>query len=383
MFVTTACLHALQLSLFMLLEVFWPLALGFLLSRWSRQSFRRGPWRCARPPRLKALCVVCRTGCSQLLLLLRGRRGRAGSVRRGAHFVNAIYFEFASTNLSFRALFESLSDCSSSRPSSLGGLLIARWSCDHLRSTLRQRSSTQAKAPFRARNSRARDGRPGEPWHSYHRRAYSLCGSSRPSVHRDRPTTSTWTCTASTVTSGLGFLIAGALAALGPNSWGRLLLDEHIPTLNEFWAPSSDRSSPAELRLSVGNVPLAVVLWNEASARRVKLHIRRPAHPPDLDIYRKYYGAGCRSTSSSRSLGQGHRQLRDVRGGRATYPAARKYSDRCSRIGRMIRSANMKLIHSAEADASVPQHDRERTLPPSRRAQHGDDRSVRRGPRTR
>src|SRR5205085_124996 len=61
---------------------------------------------------------------------------------------------------------------------------------------------------------------------------------------------------------GLGFLIAGALAAWVPNSfWQAFFLTDH-PTLNEFWGPLvGPVISMLSFVCSIGNVPLAAVLW--------------------------------------------------------------------------------------------------------------------------
>src|SRR5260370_13924031 len=62
---------------------------------------------------------------------------------------------------------------------------------------------------------------------------------------------------------GVGFLIAGALAAWVPNSWWQAFFLSNNPTLNEFWGPLiGPIISMLSFVCSVGNVPLAVVLWN-------------------------------------------------------------------------------------------------------------------------
>src|SRR2546430_2340516 len=70
-----------------------------------------------------------------------------------------------------------------------------------------------------------------------------------------------WAAVARDVFGGL--LIAGALAAWVPDSfWQSLFLESH-PTLAKFWGPLI---GPAVAMLSfvcsIGNVPLAAVLWN-------------------------------------------------------------------------------------------------------------------------
>jgi uncharacterized membrane protein YraQ (UPF0718 family) len=90
-----------------------------------------------------------------------------------------------------------------------------------------------------------------------------------------------------------GLLIAGALAAWVPASfWQRLFLEHHA-TLAKFWGPLI---GPAVAILSfvcsIGNVPLAAVLWNGGiSFGGVLAFIFGDLIIlPILDIYRRYYG---------------------------------------------------------------------------------------------
>ena len=100
-----------------------------------------------------------------------------------------------------------------------------------------------------------------------------------------------WAAVARDVFGGL--LIAGALAAWVPNSfWQSLFLESH-PTLAKFWGPLI---GPAVAMLSfvcsIGNVPLAAVLWNGGiSFGGVLAFIFADLLIlPILDIYRRYYG---------------------------------------------------------------------------------------------
>jgi uncharacterized protein len=90
-----------------------------------------------------------------------------------------------------------------------------------------------------------------------------------------------------------GLLIAGALAAWVPDSfWQGLFLEGH-PTLAKIWGPLI---GPAVAMLSfvcsIGNVPLAAVLWNGGiSFGGVLAFIFADLLIlPIIDIYRRYYG---------------------------------------------------------------------------------------------
>jgi uncharacterized membrane protein YraQ (UPF0718 family) len=90
-----------------------------------------------------------------------------------------------------------------------------------------------------------------------------------------------------------GLLIAGALAAWVPDSFWRGLFLEHHGTLAKLWGPLI---GPAVAMLSfvcsIGNVPLAAVLWNGGiSFGGVLAFVFADLLIlPILDIYRRYYG---------------------------------------------------------------------------------------------
>ena len=91
----------------------------------------------------------------------------------------------------------------------------------------------------------------------------------------------------------LGLLIAGALAAWVPHSFWQGLFLAHHPTLAKFWGPLiAPAVAIISFVCSVGNVPLAAVLWNGGiSFGGVLTFIFADLIIlPILDIYRKYYG---------------------------------------------------------------------------------------------
>jgi uncharacterized membrane protein YraQ (UPF0718 family) len=100
-----------------------------------------------------------------------------------------------------------------------------------------------------------------------------------------------WAAVARDVFGGL--LIAGALAAWVPDSFWRGLFLEHHELLAKFWGPLI---GPAVAMLSfvcsIGNVPLAAVLWNGGiSFGGVLAFVFADLLIlPILDIYRRYYG---------------------------------------------------------------------------------------------
>jgi uncharacterized membrane protein YraQ (UPF0718 family) len=92
----------------------------------------------------------------------------------------------------------------------------------------------------------------------------------------------------------IGLVIAGAVGAWVPDSfWGRLFLTDH-PLLAKLWGPLiGPVVAILSFVCSIGNVPLAAVLWNGGISFGgvVSFIFADLMIIPILVIYRKYYGA--------------------------------------------------------------------------------------------
>jgi uncharacterized membrane protein YraQ (UPF0718 family) len=100
-----------------------------------------------------------------------------------------------------------------------------------------------------------------------------------------------WAAVARDVFGGL--LIAGALAAWVPDSFWRSLFLEHHGTLGKVWGPLIGPAvGVISFVCSIGNVPLAAVLWNGGISFGGVLSFvfADLLILPILDIYRRYYG---------------------------------------------------------------------------------------------
>src|SRR5690242_14273778 len=97
-----AVIHALQLAFFMFWEVLWPLTLGFLLSAAVQTlvSKRTIAGTLGRDD-LKGFVLACGFGAASSSCSYAAVALARTLFRKGASFVNAIIFEFASTNLVF------------------------------------------------------------------------------------------------------------------------------------------------------------------------------------------------------------------------------------------------------------------------------------------
>ena len=92
---------------------------------------------------------------------------------------------------------------------------------------------------------------------------------------------------------GIGLLVAGALAAWVPESWWQSLFLVDHPTAAKVWGPViGPLVAVISFVCSVGNVPLAAVLWNGGISFGgvIAFIFGDLIIAPILNIYRKYYG---------------------------------------------------------------------------------------------
>jgi YHS domain-containing protein/uncharacterized membrane protein YraQ (UPF0718 family) len=295
LFVINAILHALQISFFMLWEVLWPLAFGFLLSAMVQTVVsKRAVAGTLGKPDLKGFVLACGFGaasssCSYAAVAV----GRA-LFRRGASFVNAIIFEFASTNLVFELglVLLILLGWQFVAAEFAGGLLMAVILWILFKVTLRQRMVDDARR-------QAERGVFGSTHEAHGEMDMSITdGTFLSRVFSPRGFTAIshtfyLDLNALYLDIGLGFLIAGALAAWVPNSWWQAFFLTNHPTLNAFWSPLiGPVISMLSFVCSVGNVPLAVVLWNGGISFGgvISFIFADLIILPIINIYRKYYG---------------------------------------------------------------------------------------------
>ena len=295
MFVVNAILHALQVSLFMLWEVFWPLALGFLLSAMVETVVsKRAVANALGKPDLKGFVLSLGLGAASSSCSYAAVAIARALFRRGADFVNAIIFEFASTNLVFELglVLLILLGWQFVAAEFAGGLLMAVILWMLFKLTLRRRMVEEAR-------QQADRGIVGSTHEAHAEMDMSITdGPFLARLFSPRAFTAIshyffMDVYAVYVDIGLGFLIAGALAAWVPNSvWQAFFLTSH-PTLNEFWSPLiGPLISMLSFVCSVGNVPLAVVLWNGGISFGgvIAFIFADLIILPILNIYRKYYG---------------------------------------------------------------------------------------------
>ncbi len=295
MFVVAAILHALQITLFMIWEVFWPLAFGFLLSAMVQTVVSKKSVASALgKPDLKGFVLSLGLGAASSSCSYAAVALARALFRRGASFVNAIIFEFASTNLVFELglVLLILLGWQFVAAEFAGGLLMAVILWILFKVTLSQRAVDEAKR-------QAERGVVGSAHEAHGEMDMSITDGpflSRfvsPRAFTAISHTFFMDLNALYVDLGMGFLIAGAVAAWVPSSWWQAFFLTGNPTLNEFWSPLvGPVISMLSFVCSVGNVPLAVVLWNGGISFGgvISFIFADLLILPILNIYRKYYG---------------------------------------------------------------------------------------------
>jgi len=282
------------MAFFMFWEVLWPLVLGFLISAIvqslvSREAVVRVLGRDdLRGVTFATVLGAASSSCSYAAVAV----GR-GLFRKGATFANAILFEFASTNLVFELglVILVLLGWQFLAAEFAGGLLMIAILAVIFKYTLRARMVEVAKAQGE-KGLRGRMEGHGEMDMSitdgpFLARLFSSRGFTAIShfFYMDLASLAQDLV--------LGFLIAGALAAWVPNSFWQTLFIANNPTLGTVWGPIiGPVISLLSFVCSVGNVPLAAVLWNGGISFGgvISFIFADLIIIPILDIYRRYYG---------------------------------------------------------------------------------------------
>jgi len=292
--VLLAIWDALQMAFFMFWEVLWPLALGFLISAVVQSLVsREAVVRALGTDDLRGVSFATVLGAASSSCSYAAVAVARGLFRKGSTFTNAILFEFASTNLVFELglVLLVLLGWQFLTAELAGGLLMIGILAVTFKYTLRSRMVEKARAQAE-KGVRGRMEGHGEmdmsvTGGSFLNRLFSARGftavshvfySDIASIAQDLV---------------LGFLIAGALAAWVPNSFWQTLFVSSDPTVAAVWGPII---GPVIAMLtfvcSVGNIPLAVVLWNGGISFGgvISFIFADLLIIPILNIYRKYYG---------------------------------------------------------------------------------------------
>jgi uncharacterized protein len=286
---------ALRLSFAMFWQVLWPLALGFVLSAVvetlvSKQAVSRLLGR--DTPGSIALATALGAGsssCSYAAVAV-----ARTLFRKGATFGNSVIFEFASTNLVFELglVLLILLGWQFVAAEFTGGLVMIVLLAVILRFTLRRSMVEQARRQADRGLSGRMEGHGAMDMSvtggRFLRRLFSQRAFTSISHYFFMNVYSLWTDLL------LGFLIAGALGAWVPDAvWSKLFLSGHGGVTEIWGAFIGPLIAVISFVCSVGNIPLAAVLWRGGISFSgvIAFIFADLIILPILDIYRKYYGA--------------------------------------------------------------------------------------------
>jgi hypothetical protein len=292
--VATALGHALWMAFAMLWEILWPLILGFGLSAIVQAVVSKSEMTKLLPDDSpKSLAVACGLGaasssCSYAAVAL------ARSIfRKGANFTAAMAFQLASTNLvaELTIIIIVLMGWQFAAAEFAGGPLMVVLIALLFRTFLSHKLVAEARAEAGRGLKGKMEGHAdmdmsvteGPLW----QRMTSKDGFTATSHYFVMDLAAVWKDIA------IGLLIAGALAAwVPPDFWQKFFLVSH-PVASKIWGPIiGPLVAVLSFVCSVGNVPLAAVLWNGGiSFGGVIAFIYADLIVlPIIDIYRKYYG---------------------------------------------------------------------------------------------
>jgi len=289
-----ALAHALNIAFGMTWEILWALVLGFALSAAVQAVVSKSEMTRLLPddsPR--TIAIACGLGaasssCSYAAVAL------ARSIfRKGADFTAAMAFEFASTNLVIELgiILALLMGWQFTLAEFVGGPIMIAFLAVVFRLTLTPQLVDEARVQADRGLIGSMEGHAAMDMSvtggSILDRLTSPRGFRAVSHYYVMDWASIWRDIAG------GLLIAGALAAWVPeSSWQSFFLVDH-PLLAKLWGPLV---GPVVAMLSfvcsIGNVPLAAVLWNGGISFGgvVSFIFADLIVLPILNIYRKYYG---------------------------------------------------------------------------------------------
>jgi uncharacterized protein len=286
--------QALSFSFAMFWEILWALVIGFALSAAVQAVVSKSEMTRLLPddsPR--SLSIACGLGaasssCSYAAVAL------ARSIfRKGANFTSAMAFEFASTNLVIELgiILALLIGWQFTAAEFIGGPLMIVLLAFIFRAFLKPRMIQEALDQANKGLQGIMEGHADMDMSVAEGSIWSRVRSSRGATAISHYFVMDWASIWRDI--AIGLLVAGALAAWVPESfWRDFFLVSH-PTLAKFWGPLiGPIVAIVSFVCSIGNVPLAAVLWNGGISFGgvIAFIFADLIVLPILNIYRKYYG---------------------------------------------------------------------------------------------
>jgi uncharacterized protein len=287
--------HALGMAYAMGWEILWPLILGFLLSAVVQAVVsHREMSRLLPDDRPRSIAIALALGAASSSCSYAAVALARSLFRKGANFTAAMAFQLASTNLvaELSIIMLVLLGWQPTLAEFIGApimvaLLVFLFRM-FLKPSLLEQAKEQADRGVAGRmEGHAEMGMSVTEGGSLWQRMTSEDGLTAISHYFVMDWASVW------VDIVGGLLIAGALAAWVPHAfWQSFFLVDH-PLLATLWGPiAGPLVAVISFVCSVGNIPLAAVLWNGGISFGgvIAFIFADLIVIPILDIYRKYYG---------------------------------------------------------------------------------------------
>jgi uncharacterized protein len=288
--------HALSIAGSMTWEIFWALILGFALSAVVQAVVRRSSVvRLLGGARPRTLAVAAGLGAASSSCSYAAVALARSLFRKGASFVSAMAFEIASTNLVIElgVIMALLMGWQFTVAEFAAGPVMIALLAVLFRLLLRAHLVEQAREQAGRGLAGAMEG------HAAMDMSVTREGTLAQRLLTAEGFTATahvfvmeWAAILRDMVTGL--LIAGAIAAWVPESFWRSFFFAGDPLAAKLWGPLI---GPVVAMLSfvcsIGNVPLAVVLWKGGISFGgvISFIFADLIILPVLNIYRKYYGA--------------------------------------------------------------------------------------------
>jgi uncharacterized membrane protein YraQ (UPF0718 family) len=287
-------LEGLSFAFGMFWEVLWALILGFAISAAVQAVVSKREMRKLMPDdSSRSLAIACGLGAASSSCSYAAVAMARAVFRRGADFTAAMAFEFAATNLVIELgiIMAILLGWQFTLAEFIGGPLMIVILALIFRRFLTKRLERQAREQAERGLLGSMEG------HA----AMDMSVTEGPLLTRLRSpkgVTATshyfimdWAAIWKDIAAG--FLIAGALAAWVPESFWQAFFIADNETVAAFWGPLvGPLVAVISFVCSIGNVPLAAVLWNGGISFGgvIAFIFADLIVLPILNIYRKYYG---------------------------------------------------------------------------------------------
>ncbi|AEU35648.1 permease [Granulicella mallensis] len=290
----TPLIHALQMTGIMAWEILWALCLGFILSAIIEAVVSKEHVSKLLPDSsAKTIVIASALGAASSSCSYAATALARSLFRKGADFIAAIAFQFASTNLviELSVLLAALLGWRFMAAEFVGGPIMIALVVLFLRATLKPRVIEAARKQAERGLIGRMEGHAAMDMSLHSGTFWQKLTSAKGYTATTHYYWMDWYSLWPDIAGGL--LISGCLAAWVPQHfWQGFFLVGH-PTLAKLWGPFiGPLVAVLSFVCSVGNVPLAAVLWNGGISFGgvIAFLFADLIILPILNIYRKYYG---------------------------------------------------------------------------------------------